>query len=138
VILRDVGRAEEVAQLGLPAVVVGHSRTEVRGLINVVTDSRSVGQQAARHYLMDGGLRHLGFCGLAESGIEVTPWSRQREESFFDIRSPCDGVSPRGVTSWRATDWSKRADRPPHGYGRNAATGRDSRPSRLPAGGYHT
>ncbi|MCB1124974.1 MAG: DNA-binding transcriptional regulator [Verrucomicrobiae bacterium] len=83
VILRDVGRVEEVVKLGLPAVVVGHSRTEVPGLINVVTDSLSVGRLAARH-LLDCGLRHFGYCGLAESGIEATPWSRQREESFFE------------------------------------------------------
>lgn len=83
VILRDVGRVEEVAKLGIPAVVVGHSRTEVPGLINVVTDSRSVGRHAAQH-LLDCGLRNFGYCGLAESGIEATPWSRQREVSFFD------------------------------------------------------
>lgn len=83
VILRDVGRVEEVVKLGIPAVVVGHSRTEVPGLINVVTDSQGVGQKAAQH-LIDCGLRHFGYCGLTRSGIEeAAPWSRQREESFF-------------------------------------------------------
>jgi LacI family transcriptional regulator len=81
IILRDVGKLEEVVASGIPAVVVGHSRTEVPGLVNVVTDSEAIGRMAAEH-LLECGLRHFGYCGLARSGIERTPWSEQRAQSF--------------------------------------------------------
>jgi LacI family transcriptional regulator len=81
IILRDLGQVEEVVASGIPAVVVGHSREEFPGLVNVVTDSAAIGRMAAEH-LLDCGLRHFGYCGLAHSGIERTPWSQQRAESF--------------------------------------------------------
>lgn len=81
IILRDVGRLEDVLASGIPAVVVGHRRTEIPGLVNVVTDSEAIGRMAAEH-LLDCGLRNFGYCGAAQSGIECTPWSQQRQESF--------------------------------------------------------
>jgi LacI family transcriptional regulator len=37
IILRDVDRLREIHSLGIPAVVVGHIRKEIPGLVNVVT-----------------------------------------------------------------------------------------------------
>jgi LacI family transcriptional regulator len=47
----------------------------------VVTDSAAIGTLAAEH-LLNAGFRVFGYCGLAHSSIERTPWSRQRGESF--------------------------------------------------------
>ena len=47
VILRDVERVQEVISLGLPAVVVGHSKKEVAGLANVITDSEAIGKMVS-------------------------------------------------------------------------------------------
>jgi LacI family transcriptional regulator len=81
IIMRDVEKVKEVLAAGVPAVVVGHSRTEIPGLVNVVTDSKLIGQLAAEH-LIDRGFRHFGYCGFAQTGIERTPWSQQRGDSF--------------------------------------------------------
>src|SRR5208283_4564015 len=42
VILRDVDKVEEALAFGIPGVVVGHRRTEISGLVNVVTDSLTI------------------------------------------------------------------------------------------------
>lgn len=81
IILRDVEKVEEVLASGIPAVVVGHSRMEIPGLVNVVTDSESIGTLAAEH-LLNAGFRVFGYCGLTQGSIERTPWSLQRGESF--------------------------------------------------------
>ena len=52
IMLRDVARSKQQAlRLGIPAVVLGHRGREVRGLINVVTDSEAIGRMAAEHLL---------------------------------------------------------------------------------------
>ncbi len=76
IILRDVEGVKDVAALGIPAVVVGHSREAIPGLANVVTDSARVGQLAAEH-LFGCGLRHFAYCGE-----QSTPWSQERGRSF--------------------------------------------------------
>ena len=82
IILRDVDKLEEVMDLGIPAVVVGHSKTEISGLVNVVTDSAAIGRMAAGH-LLQCGFKHFGYCGFAS-----TPWSDLRWDSFNrNIRS---------------------------------------------------
>lgn len=81
IILRDVEKVEEVAACGIPTIVVGHWRKEIPGLVNVITDSAAIGRLAAEH-LLDCGFRSFGYCGLAHSEIEMTPWSQQRGESF--------------------------------------------------------
>src|ERR1035437_10482593 len=84
IILRDVGGLKaQVLRLGIPAVVVGHRDREVRGLINVVTDSKVIGQMAADH-LLQCGFKHFAYCGLARSAREQTPWSKRRLESFSE------------------------------------------------------
>ncbi len=86
IILRDVDKLEEVLELGVPAVVVGHSKTEVAGLVNVVTDSAAIGRIAAEH-LLQCGFKHFAFCGYdhapsTNSSWRAFNWSAARRESF--------------------------------------------------------
>jgi LacI family transcriptional regulator len=76
IILRDVEKTREVLRLGRPAIVIGHSKREVPGLANVITDSAAVGRMAAQH-LLDCGFRHFAYCGFDEK-----PWSQERGGSF--------------------------------------------------------
>ncbi len=76
VILRDTEPVREVLRRGLPAVVFGHSRAEVAGLANVITDSDAIGRLGAEH-LLERGFREFGYCGL-----RGMPWSGLRGESF--------------------------------------------------------
>ena len=76
IILRDVEWDDEVLGRGIPAIVVGHSRREVPGVANVITDSAAIGAMAADH-LLRCGFRHFAFCGL-----EGVPWSDLRREHF--------------------------------------------------------
>jgi LacI family transcriptional regulator, galactose operon repressor len=112
IIFRDVGRIkEEVLQLGIPAVVVGHSSQEVQGLINVVTDSQTVGRMAADH-LLQCGFKHFAFCGYAGTALEQTPWSRHRLESFtrrvVEAGYPAPGAY---ILSPLELDWQKSRQR---------------------------
>jgi LacI family transcriptional regulator len=79
VILRDVDKLEEVAALGIPAVVIGHSKTEIPNMVNVVTDSEAVGRIGADH-LLKCGFKHFAFCGYGSA--ESFSWSASRQESF--------------------------------------------------------
>jgi LacI family transcriptional regulator len=83
IILRDVDKLEEVMALGLPAVVIGHRRTEVSCLLNVVTDSERIGRMAAEH-LLACGFKKFAYCGCRASSVENAPWSEERRQSFSD------------------------------------------------------
>lgn len=76
IILRDMEQLDEVLAHGLPAVVVGHSKREIPGLANVITDSLAIGTLAAEH-LLNCGFRQFAYCGFADM-----PWSVLRGESF--------------------------------------------------------
>jgi LacI family transcriptional regulator len=76
IILRDVEKIEDALAYGLPAVVVGHSKREIPGLANVITDSKAIGAMAAEH-LLSCGFRQFAYCGFDEM-----PWSVARGESF--------------------------------------------------------
>lgn len=81
IIMRDVDKLEEVLALGIPAIVVGHKRREVAGLVNVVTDSLRIGRMAAEH-LLQCGFRNFAYCGHATPAAEKIPWSELRKEHF--------------------------------------------------------
>src|SRR5580658_5901963 len=83
IILRDVDELEEVLAFGIPAVVIGHGRTEVSGLLNVVTDSAKIGQMAAEH-LLACGFKQFAYCGCRASLQADLPWSELRRQSFAD------------------------------------------------------
>ena len=76
IILRDVDKIKEVLDLKIPAVVIGHSQTEVPNLVNVVTDSSAIGQIGAEH-LLQCGFKHFAYCGY--TGV---PWSDLRLKFF--------------------------------------------------------
>jgi LacI family transcriptional regulator len=76
IILRDVDKLQEVLDLGIPAVVIGHSQMEVPNLVNVVADSSAIGRIGAEH-LLGCGFKHFAFCGYAGA-----PWSDLRREFF--------------------------------------------------------
>jgi LacI family transcriptional regulator len=78
IILRDVDKLREVRAFGIPAVVVGYSRKEIPGLINVVTDSHKIGRMAAEHLLQ------CGFKNFACCSYRRTPWAEQRKKSFVE------------------------------------------------------
>jgi LacI family transcriptional regulator len=86
IILRDVDKLEEVLAMGIPAVVIGHSQTEIPNMVNVVTDSSAIGQIGAEH-LLQCGFKHFAYCGhgTAPSSVshrESFTWSDLRQESF--------------------------------------------------------
>ncbi len=86
IILRDVDKLEEVAELKIPAVVIGHSKAEIPDLVNVVTDSAAIGQIGAEH-LLSCGFKHFAYCGYGGgipsfSTSELFTWSDLRRESF--------------------------------------------------------
>lgn len=76
IIMRDVDRVEEALEYRVPVVVVGHSRQEIPGVVNLVSDCLTIGRLGAEH-LLNCGLRNLAFYGLA--GV---PWSEDRAASF--------------------------------------------------------
>ena len=96
IILRDVAGAEEIMAYGLPTVVVGHRKTEIPGLVNVVTDSEAIGRMGAEH-LLGCGFKHFAFCGYVKTPLENTTWAEMRREFF------CNGSGKRALTIRRIT-----------------------------------
>jgi LacI family transcriptional regulator len=109
IILRDVDKLEEVAALGIPAVVIGHSKTEIPNMVNVVTDSAAVGRIGADH-LLKCGFKHFAFCGYGSP--ESFTWSALRQEAFTaHIRK--SGFKVYGYTTLSPTShtWRKEHHR---------------------------
>jgi LacI family transcriptional regulator len=80
-ILRDVDKLDEALAFEMPAVVVGHQHSEIPGVLNVVTDSETIGRMAAEH-LLACGFKHFAYCGVSASGSEPTSWSKHRMAAF--------------------------------------------------------
>lgn len=81
VIMRDGAQVEEVRALGIPAIVIGHKRKEVSGVVNVVTDSPHIGRMGAEH-LIQCGFKNFAFVGFTDRPNEFASWSHVREENF--------------------------------------------------------
>jgi LacI family transcriptional regulator len=86
IILRDVDKLDEVKRLNIPAVVIGHSKSEIPNFVNVVTDSAAIGKIGAEH-LLSRGFKHFAYCGygsLTSSSIKpkMLVWSELRRASF--------------------------------------------------------
>jgi LacI family transcriptional regulator len=123
IIFRDVGRLKaQVRRLGIPAVAVGHRNREIRGLVNVVTDSAMVGRMAAEH-LINCGFKHHAYCGLSSTPLEQTPWSKKRYLSFSrrlveaGFAPPALVVLPAQASNWMKsrrllTEWLAKLPRP--------------------------
>jgi LacI family transcriptional regulator len=106
VIFRDVELfKQEVLRRRIPAVVVGHSDREIRGLINVVTESDAVGRMAADH-LLHCGFKQFAFCGLLGPGDKQVPWSEDRFKAFRErvVRAGF-GRPPAYLLAQPGADW---------------------------------
>jgi len=118
IILRDSERLDEMLSYGVPTIVVGHSKEQVPGLVNIITDSDRIGRMAAEH-LLGCGLTNLAFCGFSNR-----PWSRARLLAFSDRPSregstvSCFESEERpGLNGWqeeltRLADWLGRLRKP--------------------------
>jgi LacI family transcriptional regulator len=127
IILRDVDKLEEVAELKIPAIVIGHSRAEIPDLVNVVTDSAAIGRIGAEH-LLNCGFKHFAYCGYGRdlpgsSASELSTWSDLRRKSFeLRIRQGGFGVDayttlPAATAGWREergkmADWLRSLPKP--------------------------
>ncbi len=113
IILRDVDKLDEVLALEIPAVVFGHSKTEIPNLINVVTDSSAIGQIGAEH-LLSRGFKHFAYCGYSSTSLPFSRpesfsynWSELRRISFqkhiqnagFDVDCYC--TLPASTEAWQ-------------------------------------
>ncbi len=101
IILRDVDKLDEVLALGIPAVVIGHSKTEVPNLVNVVTDSSAIGQIGAEH-LLQSGFKHFAYCGYAAapfSDLREQFFSRRIRKAGFEVQTYA--TSPLASNQWR-------------------------------------
>lgn len=78
IIMRDSERLEEVLDIGIPVIIVGHYREKIPESVNIITDSKRIGRMAAEH-LLDCGFRNFAFCGN-----EDKPWSVERCASFSE------------------------------------------------------
>jgi LacI family transcriptional regulator len=103
VILRDVTAFAHILELGVPTAVFGHSKKEVPGLTNVLTDDTVVGQMAARH-LLDCGFWNFAYCGVFDK-----PWAVVRGEVFQQtIKAAGHRVEVyRQLRRRTARDWSE-------------------------------
>lgn len=107
IILRDVEEVGEIMAYGVPTVVVGHRKTEIPGLVNVVTDSEAIGRMGAEH-LMGCGFKHFAFCGHARTPQENIIWSELRWQAFSRRVRQAGLAEPPGYSlSTAGKDWSK-------------------------------
>lgn len=79
--MRDGDRLNEVLALDIPAIVIGHKRKEVSGVVNVVTDSPQIGRLGAEH-LIQCGFKHFAFVSVTSQPNEIATWAQAREENF--------------------------------------------------------
>jgi len=106
IILRDGRHLDEVVRLGIPAVVIGHKRQEVAGLVNVVTNSPQVGRLGAEH-LLQCGFKHFAFVGVAQPLAASASWSQVRCEHFVQrVREARCDVDTYEVRPAAAGDWA--------------------------------
>ncbi len=103
IILRDSERLDEILAYQVPTVVVGHSKEQVPGMVNIITDSDRISRIAAEH-LLACGLTHFAFCGFGNR-----PWSRARLGAFadqlrkegYEMLSYESDERPPGLNGWQ-------------------------------------
>lgn len=78
VIMRDSDRLEGILDLGLPVIVIGHYYDKIPGLVNVISDCRTIGRMAADH-LARCGFHQFAYCGLPDKC-----WSNDRRDYFCE------------------------------------------------------
>jgi len=114
IITRDFELTDEFLARGLPAVVVGHSRGELDGVANVVTDSKAAGRMAADH-LLGCGFKRFAFCGYLDcswSDLRLQAFSKRLAErgfatQHFSVRAETTGRPWKGerrsISPWLRT-----------------------------------
>ena len=108
VILRDVDKLNEVLAYRLPTVVIGHQKTEIPGVVNVLTDSEAVGRMGADH-LTGCGFKHFAYCGYARTPFENAEWSEVRREHFAARLREIGYPAPQRFNlAMDARDWSRQ------------------------------
>ena len=116
IILRDVDQLDEVLDMGIPAVVIGHKRTEVPNLVNVVTDSSAIGKIGAEH-LLNCGFKHFAYCGYGSTVSSNTEqvfstWSNLRGEAFeWHIRKAGFEVCEYTILSTSTNTWREESEK---------------------------
>ncbi|MFO1490282.1 MAG: XylR family transcriptional regulator [Kiritimatiellia bacterium] len=74
----DPRAMRRILALGVPVIVASHMTLQP-ALPSIMTDCAEIGRMAANHFL-DRGVRHFGYCGLAEMF-----WSGRRAASFSAV-----------------------------------------------------
>jgi LacI family transcriptional regulator len=75
-IARDVKVAQALIHSGFPVIFVQHSRDMYKNFPVIITDSPTIGQMAAEHFL-DRGFRNFAYCGFDDFA-----WSKGRNHYF--------------------------------------------------------
>jgi LacI family transcriptional regulator len=93
ILFRDTSATAQILSYGLPAVAIGHRQDEIRGLVNVTTDSPGIGRMGAKH-LLESGYRHFAYCGYAKTPLENALWSDVRRKYFQERIAAAGFVIP--------------------------------------------
>jgi LacI family transcriptional regulator len=95
---------------GLPTVVIGHQQREIRGVVNVSTDSEAIGRLGAEH-LLGCGFKQFAYCGYARTPLESAQWADTRRKCFAaKIREAGFAPPVSFMLSMDARDWAREQD----------------------------
>ena len=120
IILRDSERLEEMLAYGVPTVVVGHSKEQVPGVVNIITDSDRIGWMAAEHLAW---LRTDASSPFADSATGPGP-GRRLQRVFgpavpgrSSLRSRSRATKDPGLNGWQEelaglADWLEGLPKP--------------------------
>lgn len=86
VIMLESPLLKEIRASGLPCVVSNYLTETIKGIPNIVSDHRAMGEMAA-HHLLERGFKNFGFCGYP--GLF---WSAQRLEGFERTVQQAGGI----------------------------------------------
>ncbi|AQQ69785.1 Xylose operon regulatory protein [Limihaloglobus sulfuriphilus] len=113
-IMRDTPDNMKLLRLGIPAVVSIRHEKSIKGVPNIVSDSRLIGEMAA-HYMLEKGFENLAYCGF-----DNMPWSHERQEAFIQTlprgkEIHCfqqKKISDYGKQMQELADWLKSLPKP--------------------------
>jgi LacI family transcriptional regulator len=117
-IVRDVRVVERLAHSGLPVIFAQHNKDSYAPFPVIITESASIGQMAAEHFL-ERGFQNFAYCGFDDFA-----WSRGRAQYFaqrleqagFSINLYHQLTSKAGRTARseqnRIADWLRSLPKP--------------------------
>jgi len=82
IIMRDTDNNMALLKLNIPTIVSVRYRDKIDGLTSIIGNSLAIGKTAA-DYFKNKGFKYFAYCGF-----HAMPWSREREEAFFNALSP--------------------------------------------------